>query len=117
MKLEITWPILSAECLQFNSGVWIRVYQTSEGDDNWPEEATAITALSIPQKCCFVNKDAASYSIVLFPQQSSSADDKDPCFFSLARNLTQCRAYAVEVRREITIGKLASNGEKHLFKS
>ncbi len=71
-SLDIFSPILSAECLKFCPGVWIRVYQTSEGDDKWPEEATAITALSIPQKCCLVNKDAASYSIVLFPQQQSS---------------------------------------------
>ncbi|XP_046456998.1 uncharacterized protein LOC124204036 isoform X2 [Daphnia pulex] len=96
-SLNITWPILSADCLKFSSGVWIRIYQASEGDDNkLPEEATAITALSIPQKCCLVNKDAASYSIVLFPQ-SPSADEKDSCFFSMTKNLTQCSAYVVEV--------------------
>lgn len=95
-SLEITWPILSADCLKFSSGVWIRIYQASEGDDNneLPEEAVT-ASLSIPQKCLINNTDA-SYSIVLYPQ-SSSADEKDPCFYSMTRNLTQCSAYVVEV--------------------
>ncbi|EFX72247.1 hypothetical protein DAPPUDRAFT_227615 [Daphnia pulex] len=95
-SLEITWPILSTDCIKFSSGVWIRIYQASEGDDNnklMPEEA--VTALSIPQKCLINNTDA-SYSIVLYPQ-SPSADEKDSCFFSMTKNLTQCSTYAVEV--------------------
>jgi hypothetical protein len=59
------------------------------------------TALSVPQKCLFNNTDVASHSIVLFPQStiSKSTDENDPnlCFFSVAKNLTQCRAYVVEV--------------------
>jgi hypothetical protein len=94
-SLEITWPILSEECLKFSSGVWIRIYQASQ-EYVQQEEATA---LSVPQKCFLNNTDGASHSIVLFPQStnSKSTDENDPCSFSLAKNFTQCRAYVVEV--------------------
>ncbi len=94
-SLEITWPILSEECLKFSSGVWIRIYQASQ-EDVLQEEATA---LSVPQKCLLNNTGGASNSIVLFTQStnSKSTDEKNPCSFSVAKNLTQCHAYVVEV--------------------
>jgi hypothetical protein len=90
-SLEITWPILSAECMKFSSGVWIRVYQQSpEVDYKLQPE----TSLYVPQKCLKKNFET-SYSIVLLP--SSSNEKKNSCAFSLARNLIQCRAYDIEI--------------------
>ncbi|XP_046459694.1 uncharacterized protein LOC124206095 [Daphnia pulex] len=90
-SLEITWPILSAACLKFSSGVWIRVYQQStESDYKLQPE----TSLYVPQKCLNKNFET-SFSIVLLP--SSSNEKNNSCAFSLARNLIQCRAYVIEV--------------------
>lgn len=91
-SLEINWPVLSAECFKLSSGVWIRVYQiNSEIAGKSPVE----TSLSVPQKCIKKNS-RTTYSIALSPP-STSGIKKDPCLFSLARNLIQCRSYAVEV--------------------
>jgi hypothetical protein len=90
-SLEIKWPLYSAACLKFSSGVWIRIYQQSTEIDYklQPE-----TSLFVPQKCLKKNFET-SYSIVLLP--SSSNEKKNSCAFSLARNLIQCRVYAIEV--------------------
>ncbi|XP_046637860.1 uncharacterized protein LOC124316144 isoform X2 [Daphnia pulicaria] len=90
-SLEIVWPVLSAECLKFSSGVWIRVYQIS----NELAKSLVETSLSVPQKCLKKNSKT-TFSIALSPP-SSITSKKDPCLFLLARNLTQCRSYAVEV--------------------
>ncbi|EFX72251.1 hypothetical protein DAPPUDRAFT_110979 [Daphnia pulex] len=90
-SLEIKWPLYSAACLKFSSGVWIRVYQQApEGDYNLQPE----TSLYVPQKCIKKNFET-SYSIVLLP--SSSNEKNNSCAFSLARNLIQCRVYVIEV--------------------
>jgi hypothetical protein len=91
-SLEITWPILSAECIKFSSGVWIRVYQQAPEIDYklQPE-----TSLYVPQKCLKKNFETSRYSIVLLP--SSSNEKNNSCAFSLARNLIQCRVYVIEV--------------------
>jgi hypothetical protein len=90
-SLEITWPILSAECLKFSSGVWIRVYQQASEDETklQPE-----TSLYVPQKC-LKKKSKSSYSIILSP--SSSKGKKLSCAYYLTRHLIQCRAYVVEI--------------------
>ncbi|EFX82885.1 hypothetical protein DAPPUDRAFT_240714 [Daphnia pulex] len=90
-SLEIVWPVLSAECLKLSSGVWIRVYQIGNELAKSPVE----TSLSVPQKCLKKNSKT-TFSIALSPP-SSITSKKDPCLFLLARNLTQCRSYAVEV--------------------
>ncbi|XP_046457252.1 uncharacterized protein LOC124204252 [Daphnia pulex] len=90
-SLEIKWPLYSAACLKFSSGVWIRIYQQSTENDYklQPE-----TSLFVPQKCLKKNFET-SYSIVLLP--FSSNEKKNSCAFSLARNLIQCRVYVIEV--------------------
>lgn len=89
-SLEIIWPVLSKECLKYSSGVWIRVYQIG-----YELKSPVETFLSVPHKCVKKNSQN-TYSIVL-PPPSSISGKKDACFFTLARNLTQCRSYAVEV--------------------
>jgi hypothetical protein len=91
-SLEITWPVHSVECLQFSSGVWIRVYQS--GDEyKLPIE----TSLYIPEKC-LKKISTTLHSISLSPPSPSPTSvNKDTCLFSLASNLIQCRAYVVQI--------------------
>ena len=93
-SLEITWPIISTECLKFSSGVWIRVYQQNS---EYEHQIQPETPLYVPQKC-LKKKSKTSYSVILFPPSSSSSTGKkNSCLISLTRNLIQCRAYVVEV--------------------
>jgi hypothetical protein len=83
------WPALSTECHKYSSGVWIRLYQLG-----YEFKSPVETSLAVPHKC-IKKKSQNTYSLVLSPPSSNAK--KDTCFFSLAKNLTQCRSYAVEV--------------------
>ncbi|KAK4009919.1 hypothetical protein OUZ56_019062 [Daphnia magna] len=90
-SIEINWPMPSAECLKFSTGVWIRVYQSGD-EDKWPAE----TLLTVPQRC-MKKSSKTLYSIVLSPPSISATGKKDPCNFHLTKSLTQCRSYVVQV--------------------
>ncbi|KAK4011020.1 hypothetical protein OUZ56_020140 [Daphnia magna] len=90
-SVEINWPMPSAECLKFSTGVWIRVYQSGD-QHKWPAE----TLLTVPQRC-MKKSSKTLYSIVLSPPSISVTGKKDPCHFHLTKSLTQCRSYVVQV--------------------
>jgi hypothetical protein len=87
--LQIEWTPLSVDCIKFSSGVWIRVYDSSQ-----KQPSTGENYLAIPQKC-LKRRANASFSIAL-PSSASKFSGKT-CHFELKEVLIQCRVYTVEV--------------------
>ncbi len=87
--LQIEWTPLSIDCIKFSSGVWIRVYDSSQ-----KQPSTGENYLAIPQKC-LKRRANATFSIAL-PSSTSKFSGKT-CHFELKDVLIQCRVYTVEV--------------------
>ena len=92
-SIEIEWSPLSAECIDYNSGVWIRVFESGNSSS---EE----TYLSIPRKCLKEQYNNTLSLVVHSPSSTKSDDeqfDKNYCHFELKNILIECRAYTIEV--------------------
>jgi hypothetical protein len=87
--LQIEWTPRSIDCIKFSSGVWIRVYDSSQ-----KQPSTGENYLAIPQKC-LKRRANASFSIAL-PSSASKLSGKT-CHFELKEVLIQCRVYTIEV--------------------
>ncbi|XP_046654239.1 uncharacterized protein LOC124345136 isoform X4 [Daphnia pulicaria] len=87
--LQIEWTPRSIDCIKFSSGVWIRVYDSSQ-----KQPSTGENYLAIPQKC-LKRRANASFSIAL-PSSASKFSGKT-CHFELNDVLIQCRVYTIEV--------------------
>nr|CAH0109679.1 unnamed protein product [Daphnia galeata] len=92
-SIEIEWSPLSAECIDYNSGVWIRVFESGNSSS---EE----TYLSIPRKC-LKDQPNTTFSLVVHSPSSTKSDDEqfdeNDCHFELKNILIECRAYTIEL--------------------
>jgi hypothetical protein len=92
-SIEIEWSPLSPECIDYNSGVWIRVFESGTLSS---EE----TYMSIPRKC-LKEQFNTTFSLVVHSPSSTKSDDEQfeesDCHFELKNILIECRAYTVEV--------------------
>jgi hypothetical protein len=87
--LQIEWTPRSIDCIKFSSGVWIRVYDSSQ-----KQPSTGENYLAIPQKC-LKRRANASFSIAL-PSSASKFSGKT-CHFELKEVPIQCHMYTIEV--------------------
>nr|CAH0107914.1 unnamed protein product [Daphnia galeata] len=92
-SIEIEWSPISPECIDYNSGVWIRVFESGTSSS---EE----TYLSIPRKC--LNEQSnTTFSLVVHSPSSTKSDDEQfeesDCYFKLKNILIECRAYTIEI--------------------
>ena len=92
-SIEIEWSPLSAECNDYNSGVWIRVFEsgTLSSEENY---------FSVPRKC-LKDQYNTTFSLVVHSPSSTKSDDEQfeesDCYFKLKNILIECRAYTIEV--------------------
>lgn len=89
-SLEIEWSLPSTECIQFSTGVWIRVFKSSDAHKLNPE-----TSLFIPHTC-LITSSTNSFSFNL-PPATSFNNTNDSCRFFLNRKLIKCLTYIIEV--------------------
>jgi hypothetical protein len=92
-SIEIEWSPLTAECIDYNSGVWIRVFESGTS-------SSEVTYLAIPRKC-LKEQSNTTFSLVVHSPSSTKSDDEqfdeNDCHFELKNFLIECRAYTVEV--------------------
>jgi hypothetical protein len=99
-SIEIEWSPLSPECIDYNSGVWIRVFESGTLSS---EE----THMSIPRKCLneqsntWPKQPNTTFSLVVHSRSSTKSDDEqfeeNDCHFELKNILIECRAYTIEI--------------------
>nr|CAH0109675.1 unnamed protein product [Daphnia galeata] len=92
--LKLNGSPLSAECIDYNSGVWIRVFESGNSSS---EE----TYLSIPRKCLKDQPNTTFSLVVVHSPSSTKFDDEqfdeNDCHFELKNVLIECRAYTIEL--------------------
>ncbi|EFX82886.1 hypothetical protein DAPPUDRAFT_240713 [Daphnia pulex] len=89
-SIEIEWTPLSPECIAYNSGVWIRVFESDT-------PSSGATYLSIPRKC-LTEKNNSTFSFVIHsPTKSDDPSKEIDCHFELTNVLIECRSYKVEL--------------------
>jgi hypothetical protein len=92
-SIEIEWSPLSAECIDYNSGVWIRVFESGTS-------SSEVTYLAIPRKC-LKEQSNTTFSLVVHSPSSTKSDgeqfEENDCHFELKNVLIECRAYTVEL--------------------
>ncbi|XP_046637967.1 uncharacterized protein LOC124316205 isoform X2 [Daphnia pulicaria] len=89
-SIEIEWTPLSPECIAYNSGVWIRVFESDT-------PSSGATYLSIPRKC-LTEKYNSTFSFAIHsPTKSDDPSKESDCHFELTNVLIECRSYKVEL--------------------
>ncbi|XP_046464028.1 uncharacterized protein LOC124209850 [Daphnia pulex] len=88
-SIEIEWTPLFPECIAYNSGVWIRVFESDT-------PSSAETYLSIPRKC-LTEKYNSIFSFVIHSPTKSDDPKESDCHFELTNVLIECRSYKIEL--------------------
>ncbi|XP_046458934.1 uncharacterized protein LOC124205536 [Daphnia pulex] len=90
-SIEIEWTPLSPECIAYNSGVWIRVFESET-------PSSGETYLSIPRKC-LAEKYNSTFSFAIHSPTKSDdpSNKKSDCHFELTNVLIECRSYKIEL--------------------
>lgn len=91
-SLEIKWTPLSNKCLEFNSGVWVRVLESGQ-----QQPSLSNSYLTIPQNCLTRWSDGTHSIILHSPSSFSNNEENKTCRFELTNPLIQCLSYTVEV--------------------
>lgn len=94
-SLEIEWsPPAPSECLQYQTGVWIRVFES--GQQPHPKNY-----VEIPQECLSPKERSNNntFTFTLFSPDSTliSQDDKRHCHVKLKEPIEKCRPYTMLV--------------------
>lgn len=96
-SIQIDWSPASAGCIEFVTGLWIKIYELGIRDRPSTEPY-----LTIPRKCLKSKHEALSgkeYLSILLPSSNSSfqnATDDPKCSF-LIKTLVDCHTYYVDV--------------------
>jgi len=93
-SIEIEWSPPSTSCIEFITGLWVRVYESGT-------EPASEPYLSIPKKCLkskHLSSGIEALSLLLPSSHSSNPNSTDDaeCIFQ-TQNLVVCRSYQVEV--------------------
>ncbi|EFX63910.1 hypothetical protein DAPPUDRAFT_118714 [Daphnia pulex] len=89
-SIEIEWTPLFPECIAYNSGVWIRVFESET-------PSSAETYLSIPRKCLTEKYNSIFSFVIHSPTKSDDPTKESDCHFELTNVLIECRSYKIEL--------------------
>jgi hypothetical protein len=89
-SIEIEWTPLFPECIAYNSGVWIRVFESDT-------PSSAETYLSIPRKCLTEKYNSIFSFVIHSPTKSDDPTKESDCHFELTNVLIECRSYKIEL--------------------
>lgn len=89
-SIDIDWSPPLASCIEFVTGLWIRVHESGIDADQ-----TSEPYLSIPRKCLKSKLSGKESLSVLLPSNSSIQNSTE-CSF-IIKPLVDCRSYHVEV--------------------